>query len=57
MVGLRGMSRAAADLNGDANSDILLQHDSGLPVIWTMDGTNITDIDVLPNPASDWHLL
>ena len=33
---------AAADFNGDGKSDILWQNDSGLPAIWTMDGTTIT---------------
>ena len=47
---------AAADFNGDGKSDILWQHDSGLPAIWTMDGTNITAGTYLPNPGSDWHL-
>jgi hypothetical protein len=49
--------KAAADFNGDGKSDILLQNDSGLPVIWTMDGTAITAGAILPNPGSDWHLL
>ena len=47
----------AADFNGDGNSDILSQHDSGAPAIWTMDGTNIIDAAVLPNPGSDWHII
>jgi hypothetical protein len=34
--------KAAADFNGDGKSDILWQHDSGLPAIWTMNGTTIT---------------
>ena len=39
------------DFNGDGKSDILWQHDSGSPVIWTMDGTNITAERALPNPG------
>jgi hypothetical protein len=49
--------KAAADFNGDGKSDILWQHDSGLPSIWTMDGANIVNGAALPNPGSDWHLL
>jgi hypothetical protein len=49
--------KAAADFNNDGKADILLQHDSGLPVIWTMDGTTITSSSALPNPGSDWNLL
>ena len=45
------------DFNGDGNSDILSQHDSGAPAIWTVDGTNIIDAVVLPNPGSDWHII
>ena len=45
------------DFNGDGNSDILSQHDSGAPAIGTMDGTNIIDVAVLPNPGSDWHII
>ena len=46
------------DFNGDGKSDILWQHDSGLPAIWTMDGTNITAGGAaLPNPGHDWHLI
>jgi len=41
MLRLRGVA-AAADFNGDGKSDILWQNDSGLPSIWTMDGTNCT---------------
>ena len=33
---------AAADFNGDGKFDILWEHDSGLPQIWTMNGTTIT---------------
>jgi len=47
----------AADFNGDGNSDILSQHDSGAPAILTMDGTNVIDAAVLPHPGSDWHLI
>ena len=39
----------AADFNGDGKSDILWQHDSGSPAIWTMDGTNITSNVTLPS--------
>ena len=42
---------AAADFNGDGKADILWQNDSGLPAIWTMDGTNITGAAALPNPG------
>ena len=42
---------AAADFNGDGKSDILWQHDSGLPAIWTMDGTNVTGGAA---PAQSW---
>jgi hypothetical protein len=44
------------DFNGDGKADILLQHDSGLPVIWTMDGTTITGGAVLPNVGPTWHV-
>jgi hypothetical protein len=36
---------------------MLWQNDSGLPAIWTMDGTTITASAVLPNPGNDWHLV
>ena len=55
--GPTGHIAEAADLNGDGNSDILSQHDSGAPAILTMDGTNIIDVAVLPNPGSDWHII
>jgi VCBS repeat-containing protein len=48
---------AIHDFNADANSDILWQHDSGLPQIWAMAGTTPTDIAILPNPGSDWLLV
>jgi hypothetical protein len=48
---------AAEDFSGDGKADILLEHDSGLPVIWIMDGTTVTAGVVLPNPGSDWDLL
>ena len=44
---------AAADFNGDGKSDILWQNDSGLPAIWTMDGTNMTAGAVLPESRTD----
>src|SRR6266511_4154888 len=47
----------AGDFNGDSKADILWQHDSGLPVIWTMDGTTITNSSTLPNPEGPaWHV-
>jgi VCBS repeat-containing protein len=46
------------DFNGDGKSDILLQHDSGLPVIWTMDGATVTNSSALPNPGEPaWHVV
>ena len=42
-------ARNARDFSADSGSDILLQQDSGLPAIWTMDGTTPT--------GSDWHLV
>jgi VCBS repeat-containing protein len=42
-------ARNARDFSADSGSDILLQHDSGLPAIWTMDGTTPT--------GSDWLLV
>ena len=44
--------RAAADFNGDGKSDILWQHDSGLPAIWLMDGTNV--LQQCSRPAQSW---
>jgi hypothetical protein len=44
------------DFNGDGKPDILLQHDSGLPVIWTMDGTTLAGGAVLPNIGPTWHV-
>ena len=44
------------NFNGDGKADILWQHDSGLPAIWTMDGTNITGGSTLPNPGPAWHV-
>ena len=44
------------NFNGDGKADILWQHDSGLPAIWTMDGTNITGGAALPNPGPTWHV-
>ena len=44
------------NFNGDGKSDILWQNDSGMPVIWTMDGTNITGAAALPNPGPTWHV-
>jgi FG-GAP-like repeat/RTX calcium-binding nonapeptide repeat (4 copies) len=47
----------AGDFNGDGKADILWQHDSGLPVIWTMHGTTITNSSTLPNPEGPaWHV-
>jgi hypothetical protein len=51
------VNRVDDDFNGDGKSDILWQHDSGVPGIWTMDGATITSAAVLPNPGGDWHLL
>jgi VCBS repeat-containing protein len=48
---------ATRDFNADANSDILWQHDSGLPEIWAMAGTMPTDVAILPSPGSDWLLV
>src|SRR6185312_4722238 len=45
------------DFNGDGKSDILWQHDSGLPWIWTMDGTTVTGSTGLPNPGPTWHVV
>ena len=47
---------AAADFNGDGKSDILWQNDSGLPAIWTMDGTRITNEVSLQNVDPSWHV-
>ena len=47
---------AAADFNGDGKSDILWQHDSGLPAMWTMDGTTLTGAVLLPDPGPTWHV-
>jgi hypothetical protein len=53
-----GWHAAAADFSGDGKSDILwhhdilLQYDSGVPLIWTMDGTTITAAATLSNPVA-----
>ena len=47
---------AAADFNGDGKSDILWQNDSGMPAIWTMDGTTITAGTYLPDVGPGWHV-
>ena len=44
------------DFNGDGRADILLQHDSGLPAIWTMDGTTVTGGVLLPNYGPSFHV-
>jgi VCBS repeat-containing protein len=49
-------SLAIRDFNAEANSDILRQHDSDSPAIWTMDGTTLTGGAVPSNPGSDWHV-
>jgi VCBS repeat-containing protein len=56
-VNAMNQSLAIRDFNAEANSDILRQHDSDSPAIWTMDGSTPTDIPILPNPGSDWHLV
>jgi hypothetical protein len=38
------------NFNGDGKADILLQSDSSLPSIWTMDGAKVTGA-ALPNPG------
>jgi Ca2+-binding RTX toxin-like protein len=43
------------DFNGDGKSDILLQNDSGLPMIWLMNGTTYSAGAILPNPGPTWH--
>jgi glucose/arabinose dehydrogenase len=43
------------NFNGDGQADILLQHDSGLTAIWTMDGT-VTAGAVLGNVGPTWHV-
>jgi VCBS repeat-containing protein len=47
---------AIRDFHDDATSDMLSQQDSGLAIL-TMDGTTPTDVAILPNPGSDWHLV
>src|SRR6266540_3336541 len=48
----------AGDFNGDGKADILWQHDSGLPMIWTMDGATVTNSSALPNPGEPaWHIV
>ncbi|MEY9131932.1 uncharacterized protein YbdZ (MbtH family) [Bradyrhizobium diazoefficiens] len=44
------------NFNGDGKADILWQNDSGLPAIWTMDGTNLTSSAALPNVGPTWHV-
>jgi hypothetical protein len=41
---------------GDGKSDILWQHDSGLPAMWTMDRTTITGGAALPDVGPTWHV-
>jgi len=44
--------------NGDTNSDILLQHDSGQAAVWLLDGTSVIGGGAVgPNPGADWHLI
>ena len=45
-----------SDFNGDGKSDILWQDDSGLPAIWTMDGTTTIGVGALFNPGPTWHV-
>jgi negative regulator of sigma F NrsF-like protein len=45
------------DYDGDGNSDILWQGNSGLPAIWLMDGLSATGGAILPNPGSEWHII
>ena len=49
------VSASPTDFNGDFRADILLQHTSGLPAIWTMNGAVITAASFLPDPGSTWH--
>jgi hypothetical protein len=44
------------NFSGDGNADILWQNASGLPAIWSMDGTNITGGAALPNPGPTWNV-
>jgi Domain of unknown function (DUF4347)/FG-GAP-like repeat len=48
---------ATGDFNNDNKADILLQHSSGLPQIWLMNGTSATSTITLPNPGSTWHAI
>ena len=51
--------KGSGDFNGDGKSDIVWQHDSGLPAIWTMDGLNFISGGAAGsfNPGSDWHII
>jgi hypothetical protein len=51
--------KGTRDFNGDGKSDIVWQHDSGLPAIWTMDGLNFISGGAAGsfNPGSDWHVI
>jgi hypothetical protein len=49
------VSASPTDFSGDFRADILLQHTSGLPAIWTMNGAAITGASILPDPGSTWH--
>jgi hypothetical protein len=49
--------KAASDFDGDGNSDIVWQDDSGQAAIWLMDGINTTTRAITgPNPGADWHV-
>ena len=45
-----------SDFNGDGKSDILWQDDSGLPAIWTMDGTTTIGVGALFQFGPTWHV-
>ena len=50
--------KGSGDYDGDGYSDILWQHDSGLPGIWLMNGMSVITAGAVgaASPA-DWHLV
>ena len=45
------------DFNGDGNSDVLWQNDSGEIVIWELNGTRVIAAASLGNPGPSWHAI
>jgi len=51
-------AKGMADLNGDGLADIVFQNDNGAVVVWEMNGTTITGMNLINiNPGPSWHVV